>query len=824
MCEAEEIPWFALPTEGNSLDYPARRDVGGKGAGLLVLPPGWTPSTVFLSPAAHAIARREGYSAGVMRSIFDRQEVLHAVNRLGSGPDVLVRSDASSETIVERGTYSSLQAPKRLDDIAERALKIWNEADDLGEDSVGLIIQTLLHRRAHGHLSNEQRLNREADSWTLETYRQQAHETTQWRVSERDEMGDGELGCASWGALHRRLRSVAAHFTNYSPRHHLEWVWDGMRLWLVQADPVQPRYGPPPGELWRPRVGLPLAQRLSTWTELVGPSIDRHSSWPKVNALRSFAAHGLPTPEVWCLTEVDGLLSEPVPPELLQDLERLTSGHTVIRTDVAASKAHFMLPKTPSAITDAAAALRFMRETVSSIRAQDPSARIAFLAHRFLRSRSSAWSYALPKSPIVTVDSTWGLADGLGWLPHDTFVVDVRTGAIRSSVNGKTHFLDVAGASGEWEYRESPSDWIWRSSLTQSQVLQIAEGAWAMAQDSTSPQLTMWFAGMLDGPKQSVLPWFQVDHAIPLEEQPAAAKGLNRRTIRTERDLEDWLLGAEEGNELLVLEPEDSLLRDKGFVARIADSSKVRGACIEISGSPLAHPYYLLTKAGATVICPMPPPVNVTFNKLVRDQVPDAIERGGEHVSALSTSGDELEELLRAKLIEEAFEVAESSGEALIEELADLQQVVRSLLSLKQISVRQVESVRRRKLSSRGGFGSGLVLRRTSSQELHDPSQVPLPGFELTSQSDDSIRGGGDRGLIRLDRIPPRGVARRSVLLSATGVVIHFEIKGRDIRFHVEATSGREADDKTEGRLPMLDETGALGAEASVWRFDDRPA
>lgn len=794
--------WFTQGIDLGVAAEPQPTQVGGKGAGLLSVPPGWVPDTVFLSPKAHEFARSQRYSDDALDAVFNQHRVGFMLSQIGPSEKVIVRSDAASESIIERGRYSSLETYKAVADIVKCAKRIWSEADNLGGDAVGLLIQPLLSRRACGHISNEQRLNRNADSWTVEMVSAGIHHSIQWSVSDRDETGDRYLACASLSALMRRLRSVAAHYTNYSPRHHLEWVWDGMRLWVVQADPVIPLYGPPPGELWRPRTGVRMDDNLQMWTELTPKSVDELIQWPKVRALQAFTRAHLPTHQIWCLTDTEWLARDDSPPmDVLHDLELLMTGHTVIRTDVAHREPQFMLPKTKSAITDPKEALDFMKRAVATVTASDPRAEVAFLAHRFLRSRASAWSYAVPRSPQVTIDAIWGLADGLGWLPHDKFVVDLRTESIRHSIRAKTHFLDVSGSSGDWEYRQTPSDWIWRWSISESQILAIARGAWAMAQSANSPQLTMWFAGLLDGPRLNVLPWFQTGHAIPLDERPPEAKGRDRVVIRDRVDLDRWLMSESRPEELVVLEPGDALLRDKEFVSRIAASSKVRGACIEILGSPLAHPFYLLTNAGATVVCPMPQVMETVYDKLVRDRVPEKIESAGEHVSVIMSSGRELEELLRQKIVEEAFEVAGSTSvDSLVEELADLAEVVRSLLSVTGVAASQVEAAREAKLKNRGGFASGVVLRKTSTAEILDVEQETLPGLEPRHSAKEIFHVQGHRGLIRLDRLPARGSVRRTVEIADAAIVIEFEFSGREVKFRVEpigveATSNPPSDE-----------------------------
>lgn len=92
-------------------------------------------------------------------------------------------------------------------------------------------------------------------------------------------------------------------------------------------------------------------------------------------------------------------------------------------------------------------------------------------------------------------------------------------------------------------------------------------------------------------------------------------------------------------------------------------------------------------------------------NKLWRDKLPTRMEAMGSviHVKALSDA--EYDEQLRIKLLEEAHEVCSShNAQALLEELADLSEVVDALCALHGITKEQLLATQTKKREDRGGF------------------------------------------------------------------------------------------------------------------------
>lgn len=98
------------------------------------------------------------------------------------------------------------------------------------------------------------------------------------------------------------------------------------------------------------------------------------------------------------------------------------------------------------------------------------------------------------------------------------------------------------------------------------------------------------------------------------------------------------------------------------------------------------------------------------MGKLVRDRIPEIIRASGrEPVVRVLDESEYLTELLR-KLVEEAEEAASSESDSLMEEIADVHEVVLALLAALGASTTTLESLAAQKRSSRGAFQDRLYL------------------------------------------------------------------------------------------------------------------
>lgn len=97
-----------------------------------------------------------------------------------------------------------------------------------------------------------------------------------------------------------------------------------------------------------------------------------------------------------------------------------------------------------------------------------------------------------------------------------------------------------------------------------------------------------------------------------------------------------------------------------------------------------------------------------TYNKLVRDRIPEIIESDGKTCVTETLSDARYLEMLDAKLNEELAEYQESKT---LEELADLLEVLRAVARARDWTWEQLELVRREKAAKRGGFEKKILLK-----------------------------------------------------------------------------------------------------------------
>lgn len=100
----------------------------------------------------------------------------------------------------------------------------------------------------------------------------------------------------------------------------------------------------------------------------------------------------------------------------------------------------------------------------------------------------------------------------------------------------------------------------------------------------------------------------------------------------------------------------------------------------------------------------------MSITKLVRDKIPELMQREGRVGVVTHITGASLDLQLRQKLIEEAHEVVNASDrEDLIEELADVMEVLDVLAKLHAIDPDSIEARRVQKKEKRGGFEKGIL-------------------------------------------------------------------------------------------------------------------
>lgn len=92
-------------------------------------------------------------------------------------------------------------------------------------------------------------------------------------------------------------------------------------------------------------------------------------------------------------------------------------------------------------------------------------------------------------------------------------------------------------------------------------------------------------------------------------------------------------------------------------------------------------------------------------DKLWRDKAVDRLEQAGSKVHWERLDADQFTEQLKIKLIEEAEEVCSAkTKESLLEELADILEVVISFCDLHEVTLQDIINLQHKKYQERGGF------------------------------------------------------------------------------------------------------------------------
>jgi predicted house-cleaning noncanonical NTP pyrophosphatase (MazG superfamily) len=96
-----------------------------------------------------------------------------------------------------------------------------------------------------------------------------------------------------------------------------------------------------------------------------------------------------------------------------------------------------------------------------------------------------------------------------------------------------------------------------------------------------------------------------------------------------------------------------------------------------------------------------------TYNKLIRDRIPEIINAGGKQCTTEILSDAAYLEKLHQKLREELDEYLQSQDLA---ELADLLEVIYAVAQARGMTGAELERVRQEKAEQRGGFAGKILL------------------------------------------------------------------------------------------------------------------
>jgi predicted house-cleaning noncanonical NTP pyrophosphatase (MazG superfamily) len=98
------------------------------------------------------------------------------------------------------------------------------------------------------------------------------------------------------------------------------------------------------------------------------------------------------------------------------------------------------------------------------------------------------------------------------------------------------------------------------------------------------------------------------------------------------------------------------------------------------------------------------------YNKLVRDKIPEYIKgKGGVPITRIAED-KEYWEKLKEKLQEEIKEFSENE---VIEEMADIQEVIDAMCDYKNFSKKDIGKAREKKVEERGAFKKKIILEES---------------------------------------------------------------------------------------------------------------
>ena len=699
-------------------------EYGIKGSTTLTLPRSWTPAFALVSiEEAGRISPNNPFAFVLGESQVDRIRAL-----AGQSTNIIVRSSVVGESIWDRGTYRSVNVDCSSDDFVLylniAAQCVINSAP---EGSVGFLIQRFVEPTNRGEFGNVYRISKTRDHWEVSTVNRDGSTTRQRLNCQRDQAADPEtpLKIRPRVTQERLFGEIGAWLNNElllgkRQRLNCEWVTDNHDIYIVQIDEEDEDIG-----------GVnPFQVRISTATQpdsSGGSFLNRADGaivqeWDKLEVLNELweqsATHKpslfiLPLSELPEKNYADGRES------LETDFRQLIgAAGIIVRTSVrAGSEKMPNLPRSEGLSPEAAAKWCFA--TADELSGDYNISNLAFVAHRFVASRASAWARADPNDPIVEIHALWGLPDALQFCPFDIWEVHVPTSVATDYPEYKSDML-MSKPDGSWTYERVKNEMARHNCISSTEAKDLADRSAAIAKQLGRSCHIMWFVGCVDEVGTTFnLPWYWTQaHRTELNHDRTKYQVI---TISGHNSLRKFKERQATGvRQALALSPsEPNLMRDNDFINDVGTAAKEADIPVILSGSTLAHAYYLLRTRGCAVVTTSVKVHSrirrrVKLGKLVRDNIPSKIGERQEANSSKIISGNVKKGFLISKLIEEAMEVRSAFDKSQkTEELADLFEVLSALAKADDVSFQSIKEAADLKRRTAGGFDKGLLLLET---------------------------------------------------------------------------------------------------------------
>lgn len=724
-------------TEWSSTDE-AKLRFGTKAGTLATLPRRWTPPFALVS-AELFVAGNDG------RAILELGgETISRIRSLGKATgNLIVRSSVIGETIWERGTYESVVIDSSVENfeesLSEAASKVLQSAP---ARRVGLVIQEYIRPIAHGDFGNLLRVSKTRDQWEL-SYEDDNTTSSVRFNAQRDQAADpySALEIRPGIPLERLLGSVAAWLNNdllrgISQRLNCEWITDARCLYLVQIDQEDEDFvGVNPFQIRIAPAHQPASKRGTFIAPAEGSAV---AEWDKLQVLEELYDLDEPRKPALFYIPLSKLPATGDAAELAaleQDLREIIGpDNIVIRTSVrAGGDKPVNMRRTEGLRPEQAARLCLeLRDDLTKSRSIED---LAFVIHRFMAARASAWARAEPGNPVVEIHGLWGLPDALQYCPYDIWEVHTPTAVATEFTEYKSHML-LAKEDGAWEYVRVKNELGRSLSIGRREAMDIASKTALIAERLKRPCHVMWFVGCVspDGAPFSV-PWYWTN-AHPSERNSDRSNYHLFRVVDRD-DLERFKkIQTSKSRYALELMPIDlTLMRDMDFIESVGTAATDANIPVILAGSTSAHAYFALRRQGCTVVARGEKEHtrvrrSANFGKIVRDKIPAKIAQRKEAEVTRKLPENIQKNFLISKLLEEALEVrnADARNEKTFE-LADLVEVVRALARLDGISFDEVTKAADEKRLKAGGFDEGLILLQTgilgrSRDSIHDDDKA----------------------------------------------------------------------------------------------------
>lgn len=740
--------------------------VGEKAFGLASLPAKWTLPFFVISCEMfeNYCKMRDFYNLSSKWA--DMINIAAAQCGIAVDNQVLVRSNARSEGLAERGKFISV----------EGIFKEWPQLikqcfdDSLAQEGsenihMSVIIQKKVTSLFCGHISNERRVAEEIRDWKGEVEatipRVFSVSLRNWRKAINVEgYLDSPLMCPRDKIIKDVLSIPCTWATKQRLRVHFEWVYDGDYVYLVQADEEMVTDGINPLKIscdtWNKEeyseAGFPYCVH-----QLKAEDAEKYKEYAKIQNPLLYHRINQSTAPLYILdddTTLAALANGVITDNLSKDLRILTSHSLIIRTDIATENKdeRQLLPRT-NGIRDVETAKKWLCESYIYL-LQYSNRKPIFILHNYIPAFSSAFAYASPSEKIVRVEALWGLPEGLYYYSHDKYLIDTKSSDIKkvlrndfdikSFKNYKKYFV-FPTRDNQWEVQSLAPPYDWKPAIPEKNwITEIAFVTRQISEEEKKSVSVMWFIGVdFKAYGCHVFPWYHEPFEYNDEQTTPRNKLSFERTfaIHTLQELEQLEKMAQRPNgsiRNIQIQPTDiNILRERSIISRIGNAAKALGANILLEGGILSHAYYQLVRTGAKVEVryTFEKKQNLEFNKLVRDKIPEKIQRNGEEVVATQLGKNILSQLLKRKLVEESLEVLDSDDdESLIIELADVLEVLDGILGQHQIDIQSVLNQKQKKRETAGGFEKGIYLKKTSSHIASSKGKIVVDNAPINTE------------------------------------------------------------------------------------------